>query len=149
MRLVIRHTIAACMIACSWTIAGKASRWVAVGKTADAVRSVDADEIVRDKAVATIWLKTEYSRQGPSGEAVAIEKWMHDCGNGRLKLLAFTLYQANGSVIVSAERPRYAQRWDQVVTGTIGDEIHQSVCGTEDSNPDGEQRGKGSDLNVS
>jgi hypothetical protein len=106
-----------------------ATRWVPVAKSPDSVRFVDADAFIFDEATATIWLKTEYAGKGKSGEAVSIEKWLHDCAHGRAKLLALTLYKADGNVISSAEMPRYRQEWDAIKSGSIGERIHQRICG--------------------
>jgi hypothetical protein len=112
--------------------AANATRWILVAKTAGVARYIDVDAIVVDDATATIWLRTEYPNQGKHGEARAIEKWMHDCAKARAKLLALTLYKANGSVIGSAELPRYQSQWTTVVPGSVGETIHQRVCGAID-----------------
>ena len=116
-------------VAVVFPTAAQATQWVLIAKNDDAARYIDADAMIREQAIATIWLKTEYASKGKSGEASAVEKWMHDCANRRSKLLALTLYKANGSVIESAELPRYRQEWKPIVTSSIGETIHQRVCG--------------------
>ena len=109
--------------------AANAARWVLVTKTPNAARYIDADAFVFDEATATIWLKTDYASKGKSGESVTIEKWMHDCANARAKLLALTLYDAKGRVVGSAELPRYRLEWGAIIPNSIGETIHQRVCG--------------------
>jgi surface-adhesin protein E len=106
----------------------RATQWVLLAKTQTAAHYVDADAVVFDEATATIWLKTEYASKGKSGEMLTIEKWMHDCANHRAKLLALTLYKADGSVIGSAELPRYRMEWSTVVPGSAGETVHTGVC---------------------
>jgi hypothetical protein len=105
-----------------------AARWVPIDRSAAASSYLDADQIVRDGDVVTIWLKVEFAAPGKKGEARTIEKWMHDCANNRAKLLALTLYKANGTVIGSAESPRYDLEWETLPNGSVAEEIHEKVC---------------------
>jgi hypothetical protein len=106
-----------------------ATRWVLIAKGSESIRYVDADEFLFEGATATIWLKTQYASKGKHGETLAIEKWLHDCEHGRSKLLAITTYKANGSVVSSAELPRYRLEWQAIDPSSVGAEIHERVCG--------------------
>ena len=106
-----------------------ASRWVLLANTSEGASYIDADAVVVDGSTATIWLRTEYATPGKKGEALSIEKWIHDCANERAKLLALTIYKGDGKVAGSAQLPRYRQEWVPVVPGSPGDAIHQRVCG--------------------
>lgn len=108
--------------------AANATRWVLVSKTSDDTRYIDLDAVILDGSVATVWLKTEYLSRGRSGEASSIEKWMEDCAHQRAKLLALTLYRADGRVISSAEVPRYREEWVTIVPGSVGEGIYQRIC---------------------
>lgn len=106
-----------------------ATRWVRVADTDSAVYFVDADAIVRADAIVTIWLRTEFAQPGSRKESVAVEKWLHDCANRQVKLLAITFYKSNGDVVASAQRPRYRQDWDAIVPSSAGEVIQRRVCG--------------------
>ena len=113
--------------------AANATRWMLIAKTPDSTRYIDADAVVLDDdSVATVWLKTEYVNKGESGETLTIEKWMHDCVHERAKLLALTLYKSDGKVIGSAELPRYRLEWSAIMPGSVGETVHQRVCGAVD-----------------
>jgi hypothetical protein len=126
------HTMRTMMIlaatAAMFPSAANATHWVIVAETPRSIRYIDADAVVLDDRVATLWLKTEYVNKGKSGETLTIEKWMHDCAHARAKLLALTLYKADGSVIGSAELPRYRLDWAAIVPGSTGETVHQRVC---------------------
>ena len=115
---------------CLFSFAGtaNATKWALVGETDSGFYFVDMDALVVDESVATIWLRTELKRKGKSGEAVTIEKWIHDCRMDRSKILAVTLYKSNGNVIGSGALPRYRQDWSAIVPGTAGDLVHRKVC---------------------
>jgi hypothetical protein len=102
---------------------------VLIANTPGAARYIDADAVVFEEATATFWLRTEYDTKGKSGEKLAVEKWMHDCANDRAKLLALTLYKADGRVIDSAEVPRYRMEWMPIVPDSAGETVHERICG--------------------
>ena len=106
-----------------------AARWAIVNTTATGVQFVDLDSVVFDKAIATIWLRTELAEEGKRGASVTLEKWMHDCANRRVKLIALTLYKADGSVIGSAELPRYQEEWSEIVPYSAPEIVHRRICG--------------------
>jgi hypothetical protein len=112
--------------------AASAARWILVANSSGVERYIDVDAVVIDGRVVTFWQKTEYANQGKSGETSAVEKWMHDCANSRAKLLALTLYKADGSVIGSAQLPRYRQEWTDIIANSAGEAVHQRVCGAMD-----------------
>jgi hypothetical protein len=126
---MVRLIITAIALAGAIPTVANATRWVPITKTSDSVRYVDADAFIFEDATAAIWLKTEYAGKGKNGEAHSIEKWLHDCAHGRAKLLAVTLYKADGSVISSGEMPRYRQEWDAIKPGSVGERIHERICG--------------------
>lgn len=105
------------------------ARWVSVTKDDERTFYIDLDAVVFDGLVTTIWLKTVLVQQGVKGEASRIEKWMHDCANDRTKLLAITVYKANGQVIGSGEAPHYTQDWQSSSADAQTTIIHRRVCG--------------------
>lgn len=125
---MMRKLILIVAVAALLPTAAHATRWVLIAQNDTAARYIDADAIVRDDAVSTIWLKIDYAVQGKDGETRAIEKWMHDCANARAKLIALTLYKPNGKAIGSAELPRYRLDWATIVPSSVGEQIHQRVC---------------------
>lgn len=106
----------------------EAARWVPLTDIGNDTYYVDADALVLQDSIATIWLKTVFAQLGEKGSATTIEKWMHDCQNNRSKLLAITLYKSDGSVIGSGELPRYKQEWTTPVQGSTGAMIHDRIC---------------------
>lgn len=109
-----------------------ATRWVLVAQTPGLTRYIDTDAIVVEDSTATLWLRSEYANRGASGEKRTVEKWMHDCAKARAKVLALTLYKPNGSVIGSAELPRYRLDWSPIIPGSASAVIHERVCAVVD-----------------
>ena len=106
----------------------EASRWVLVAEADSAKHFIDADAIVWDGQIASSWLRTEYSGRGPKEESAVLEKWMNDCENARSKLLAFTSYKADGSVLRSSQAPRYLLEWSEIKGGSTYQVAHQRIC---------------------
>jgi hypothetical protein len=120
----------AVLLAASALIASPAAayRWLHIAERGNSSFSVDTDALVWDDAVATIWLRTIHLSYPKNKEASAVEKWIHDCENGRAKLIAMTAYKADGSVIISAQVPRYEQSWRDIEPGSINEEVHRKIC---------------------
>lgn len=127
---MFRNVMLASALTCVISMPANATRWVRIAETDAAVRYIDADAVVRTSDLVTIWLRTEYIHPGQRGEAAAVEKWTHDCTNRRAKVLALTLYKANGDVIASAELPHYRQDWEPIPPSSVGEDIHQRLCGS-------------------
>lgn len=118
------------MIACSVPSAALATRWVSVSKDDERQYYIDLDAVVVDGLVRTVWLKTVIAQPLKKREASRIEKWMHDCENERVKLLAVTTYRENGEVLGSGEAPHYTQGWQKSSYEIRTSLVHAQVCGS-------------------
>lgn len=134
---MMRKMIVIAAAAVALPTAAHATRWVLIAQTDAGAQYIDADAIVRDDAISTIWLKIEYLNKGKRGETRALEKWMHDCANGRAKLVALTLYKANGGVVGSAQVPNYRLNWAAISPSSVGEQIHERVCAIDERAPGG------------
>ena len=108
--------------------AAHGTRWVLITQTESRTYYVDMDAIVFDGPVATIWLRTEFAREGKKGESFSIEKWLHDCENDRAKLLALTIYKSNGRVMGSGQSPRYREDWQSFPANSEEGLLHRQIC---------------------
>jgi len=117
------------LIAASVPSAAFATRWASVTKDDERHYYIDLDAVVIDGLVRTIWLKTVLDHPVKKREAFRVEKWMHDCENNRVKLLAITVYKASGAVVGSGEAPHYTQDWQSSPADAQTKIIHQQVCG--------------------
>ena len=108
--------------------AASAKQWAPVAETDSAKFYWDTDAIVWDDEVATIWIRIERLSAERNKESFALQKWMYDCHEPRIKLLAVTTYKANGSVIGSAEAPRYSMEWSTIVSGSVHSIVHARLC---------------------
>jgi hypothetical protein len=125
---MMRNVVAFVVTFAIFSGAANASRWAAVGTTGSGVQFIDLDAIIFEDGIATIWLRTELAEKGRRGESVTLEKWMHDCANGRAKVLALTMYKADGSVIGSAQLPRYELEWTPLIPNSPAYVVHEHVC---------------------
>lgn len=125
----MRRIIIFLVIAFSVPSALSATRWVSVSKDSERQYYIDLDEVVVDGVMRTIWLKSVLFHPIKKREASRVEKWMHDCENNRVKLLAITVYRADGGVLGSGEAPHYTQGWQNYSHVTRSELAHQKACG--------------------
>jgi hypothetical protein len=124
----MRNILIVAIIALSVPSAAFGTRWVSVVKDDKQTFYIDLDAVVFDGRVATIWLKTQLTRPSKKGPASKVEKWMHDCESDRAKLLAITIYKANGNVMGSGEAPHYTQDWQRSSANAHLQAIHRRIC---------------------
>ena len=99
-------------------------RWRLVGASAGVnVHFIDARSVVfPTNGVGQLWVKTTSSAQ-----TVTVQGYDINCRTKRLNATSFVEYDAEGNVVRSMDTVGV---WQQVVPGTIGEQLYDGLCAT-------------------
>ena len=106
-----------------------AAEWVFYSESdSGALLYYDADSLRTDGRTATVWVREDASRDRTVDYREARRHLMIDCTNNTRRLLAFTVYGADGGILSAETIPPAEQEDMEIPPDTIGDDLRQAVC---------------------
>jgi hypothetical protein len=107
-----------------------AANWLKVSETTSGSEMyVDTASVVSSGSGRTYWVRTDAIKDRTVSYRTAKAQWREDCVANTTTLLSYVLYDANGTVSSSETLDYSSQKAKPIVPDTIGESIHNTVCG--------------------
>lgn len=103
-----------------------ASTWNFMTSSTESVYYFDADTVLKDHEITTLWVKTvQMEKPDDAGNWAIASRWKINCSKQTIQTLAWTTYDKNGKYIRSDTR---VGSQDVVVPDSMGESVLKVAC---------------------